>query len=93
MNNTALKFAPVFSDNKRVDLSLDGGEATLKLSTYTEGLGWCTQKTMQLGPELLDEVHRVITAARLKIRRDNAAADQDAGDPGDAKILQFPLFS
>jgi hypothetical protein len=92
MNNTALKFAPVFSDDKRVDLSIDGGEATLQLSTYTEGLGWCTQKTMQLDPDLLDEVHRVITAARLKIRRD-AAVDTDAETSGEAKILPFPLFS
>lgn len=89
-NNAAVKFAPVFSDEKRVDLLIDNGEARLQLSTWTEGLGWCTQKTMQLDAELLDEVHRVISAARLKIKRDRVDRDSDALP---SKVLEFPKFS
>ncbi len=89
-NNTALKFAPVFSDEKRVDLSIENGEARLQLSTWTEGLGWCTQKSMQLDAEMLDEVHRVISAARLKIKRDTADA---ASGNLSANVLEFPKFA
>ena len=89
-NNTAIKFAPVFSDEKRVDLSIESGEARLQLSTWTEGLGWCTQKTMQLDAELLDEVHRVITAARLKIRRDTSIPGVQNSS---ANVLEFPKFA
>lgn len=88
--NAAVKFAPVFSDDKRVDLSIDNGEARLQLSTWTDGLGWCTQKTMLLDADLLDEVHRVITAARLKIKR-NAADTDIEHEP--AKVLAFPKFA
>jgi hypothetical protein len=88
-SNTAVKFAPVFSDEKRVDLAIEAGEAVLQLSTWTEGLGWCTQKTMRLDAELLDEVHRVITAVRLKMKRTSA----DSGvEHESARVLEFPKF-
>ena len=88
-SNTAVKFAPVFSDVKRVDLAIENGEAVLQLSTWTTGLGWCAQKTMQLDAELLDEVHRVITAARMKLKRTSA----DSGvEHRSAKVLEFPKF-
>ncbi len=88
-SNTAAKFAPVFSDEKRIDLAIENCEAVLQLSTWTEGLGWCTQKTMQLDADLLDEVHRVITAGRLKLKRTAAEAGTDY-EP--ARVLQFPQF-
>ena len=88
-SSTAVKFAPVFSDEKRVDLAIDNGTAFLQLSTWAEGLGWCTQKTMQLDADLLDEVHRVITAARLKMKRTTA----DSGvEHEPARVLEFPKF-
>jgi hypothetical protein len=84
-SNAAVKFAPVFSEDKRVDMSLVDGEAQLVLSTWTDGLGWCAQKTMHLDPDLLDEVHRVVTAARLKLKRDQPAENAEP-----AKVLKFP---
>lgn len=89
-NSTAFKFAPVFSEEKRIDLSLQGSEATVQLSTWTEGLGWCAQKTMSLDAEMLDELHRVITAAKLKFRRDAIDGGEDILP---AKILEFPKFA
>ncbi len=89
-NNTALKFAPVFSDERRIDLSIENGEARLQLSTWADGLGWCTQKTMELDADLLDEVHRVITAARLRIKRE--MADSETPTPP-ARVLEFPKFA
>ncbi|MGQ0542872.1 MAG: hypothetical protein ACT4O9_13620 [Blastocatellia bacterium] len=89
-NSTAFKFAPVYSDEKRVDLSLRNAEAILQLSTWTDDLGWCPQKTISLDTEMLDELHRVITAAKLKLRRD-AIDDGEGIIP--AKILEFPKFA
>ncbi len=89
-SNAAFKFAPVFSEEKRVDLSIDGEETVIKLSIWTDDLGWCAQKTLSLDAALLDEMHRVITAARLKLK--SRAAD-DGEEIVPAKVLEFPKFA
>ncbi|HLA95945.1 MAG TPA: hypothetical protein VK612_09505 [Pyrinomonadaceae bacterium] len=89
-SNAPFKFAPVVNDERRIDLSIKGEETVIKLSTWTDGLGWCTQKTMSLDPEMLDEMHRVIAAARSKVKRQRL----DSGDEiTSAKVLAFPNFS
>ena len=85
-NNTAVQFAPVYTDEQKVEVSLQDDQAVIKLSTWTEGLGWCTQKTMALDPEMVDELHRVLTAARLKI---NHNGDEILS----STILEFPKFA
>jgi hypothetical protein len=89
-SNVAIKFLPVVSDEKKVEVSLQGDQAVIKLSTWTEDLGWTGQKTMSLDAEMLDELQRVITAARLKLKRQKAE-DQEENEP--AKVLQFPKLS
>lgn len=89
-SSTATKFAPVFSDERRIDVSMDSGETEISLSTWTEGLGWCTQKTMKLDAELLDELHRMISAARIKNRSRNMDEPEIADNAG--KLLAFPAF-
>lgn len=86
-NITAFKFAPVFSEEKKVDVSLQDGETVIKLSTWTDDLGWCAQKTMALDAAMLDELHRVITAARLKIKREK---DDSGEEIIPSKVLKFP---
>lgn len=88
-NNAALRFAPVFSDEKRVDLSLNGDQTEIKLSSWVEDLGWCTQKTISLDSTMLDELHRVITAARLKLQREKIESGDEIVP---AKVLEFPKF-
>jgi hypothetical protein len=90
-SNVAVKFLPVVSDEKKVEVSLKDDQAVIKLSTWTEDLGWCGQKTMLLDAEMLDELHRVITAARLKLKRQKAE-DREEFEPS-AKVLQFPKLS
>jgi hypothetical protein len=86
-SNTAIKFVPVFSDDKKVELMLNGDQTEIKLSTWTEGIGWCGQKTMSLDADLLDEMHRLIVAARTRIR--NKKTENSL--PTESKtILQFP---
>jgi hypothetical protein len=88
--NAALKFAPVFSDNKRIDLAIESDETVIQLSIWTEGLGWCTQKTMRLDAGLLDELHRVVTAAR--IRNKSITTDENVSADTAGKVLSFPAM-
>lgn len=96
--NTAIRFTPIFSDEKKVEVSLQDDQAVIKLSTWTEDLGWCGQKTLSIDAAMLDDLHNVIAAARIKLNRQKAenSIDQetDAGQENDsAKILRFPNFS
>ncbi len=88
-SNIAFKFAPVFSEENKVDVSLQDDQTVIKLSTWTDDLGWCTQKTMSLDAEMLDELHRVITAARLKIKRKK---DDSGEEIITSKVLEFPTL-
>jgi hypothetical protein len=83
VNNTAFKFAPVENGEKRIELSIDDDRTILKLSSWVEGLGWCGQKTMEIDADLLDDMHRMLAAARVRIRR-------DPGSAGSNKVLSFP---
>lgn len=89
-SNTAIQFLPVISDEKKVEVSLVDDQAVIRLSTWTDDLGWCAQKTMSLDAEMLDDLHRVITAARLKLNREKV---ENTGETKDSKILQFPSTS
>ena len=88
--NAAVKFLPIFSDEKKVEVALTDDQAVIKLSTWAEGLGWCGQKTMSLDAEMLDELHRVLSAARLKLKREEIENQEEIAS---SNILQFPSFS
>lgn len=89
-SNLAAKFLPIVSDEKKLEVSLTDDQAVLKLSTWTEDLGWCCQKTLSLDAEMLDDLHRVIASARYKLKGRNAAAvDENKTE----NVLQFPSFS
>lgn len=89
-SNTATKFLPIVSDEKKLEVSLTETEAVIKLSTWTEDLGWCCQKTLSLDAEMLDDLHRVIAAARYKLNDKKAAQTETAKT---ANVLEFPSFS
>jgi hypothetical protein len=65
--NAAAQFLPSISNDKKVEVIIENDEAVIKLSTFTENLGWCSQKTMRLDAGLLDELHHIIAAARYKL--------------------------
>lgn len=69
----------------------EGGEyVALRYLTWTEGLGWCCQKTIRVGGEQLDELHRAITVARHRRNRQRA----EAGEPTvSAQVIQLPSLS
>ncbi len=84
--NTATKFQPIVSDEKKLDISLTGDEAIIKLSTWTENLGWSCQKTLEVDAEMLDELHHIITAARYKLNKKNSADNKTKS----SNIIDFP---
>lgn len=89
-SNLATQFAPIFSDEKKLEVSLVDDQAVIKLSTWTEDLGWCGQKTLTLDAEMLDDLHRVIASARYKMNGKTTAANETSNS---SNILAFPNFS
>jgi predicted DCC family thiol-disulfide oxidoreductase YuxK len=89
-SNLAVKFLPIVSDEKKIDVSLKNDQTVIKLSTWTEDLGWLCQKTLSLDAEMLDDLHRVIATARYKINKRRA----EQGELNkSSKVLEFPNFS
>ena len=73
-----------------MDNSADGsGQLVMKLSTWTDGLGWCVQKTMAVDADQLDELQRTLTVARHRMHWRRA----EAGNPAEpAKVIQMPVL-
>ena len=89
-SSLAVKLLPIVSDEKKLEVSLDDNQAVIKLSTWTEDLGWCCQKTLSLDAAMLDDLHRVIAAARYKLKSKTVEV---AETNQSTNILQFPSFS
>lgn len=87
--NTATKFLPIVSDEKKIDISLSGDDAIIKLSTWTEDLGWTCQKTLEVDAGMLDEFHHIITAARYKLNKQKSANKKAKS----SNIIDFPCVS
>ncbi|MCU1289122.1 MAG: hypothetical protein JWN60_1351 [Acidobacteria bacterium] len=93
-SNSAVVFSPILTDEKKVEVSLRDDQAVIKLSTWTEDLGWCAQKTLSLDSAMLEELQKVISAARIKLQKQaNEQLTEDTEKTASAKILQFPIFS
>jgi hypothetical protein len=77
-----------------VEVSIEQHEGVerivLRQSTWTEGLGWCGQKTIRLDTEQLDDLHRALTVARQRINRQRAAAGHVQTT---AQIIQLPTLA
>ena len=76
---------PVENGEKRLELSLEDNKTVLKLSSWVNGLGWCGQKTMEIDDEMLEEMHRLLGAARVRVR-----SRQEGPEPEMRKVLRFP---
>ena len=87
-NTKAINFAPVENGEKRVELNLDGDRTVIRLSSWVDGLGWCGEKTMQIDADMLEELHGMLGAARVRIRRNRADNAKDGAIPH--KVLNFP---
>jgi len=60
-------------DDRKVEVSYEQHEGAevlaLRYMTWTDGLGWCCQKTIRVEEDQLDELHRALTVARHRARR------------------------
>ena len=81
-------------EERKVEVSIESGDdceqVVLRYSTWTDGLGWCNQKTIRLDGEHLDDIHRALAVARHRIKRHRAEAGQtsEAG-----KVIQMPTLA
>ncbi|CAN5701469.1 hypothetical protein BH18ACI1_BH18ACI1_06880 [soil metagenome] len=89
-SSLATKFLPIVSDEKKIEVSLADNQAIIKLSTWTENLGWLCQKTLSIDAEMLDDLHRVIASARYRLNKQKAESEETIKD---AKVLEFPSFA
>lgn len=87
--SNAFKLTPAVSGDRKIDVTVEDDTAIVQLSDWIEGLGWSTQKTLKLDEMLLDDMHSMITAARLKIKRQRAMRGEEAIP---SKVLGFPKF-
>ena len=62
----------------------------LRLSTWTEGLGWCTQKTIRLDGDQLDDLHHAISVARHRLNRQRV---EDGQFRPSAQVIQLPTVA
>jgi hypothetical protein len=87
--NPIFKSLPIESDNQKIEVQLDSeNQISLRLSTWTEGLGWCQQKTMSFNADVLDDLQRALIVARNKINRQRAETSEETQS---AKIIRLPF--
>ena len=82
------------NDNEKIEVIIeshgDAERVALRYSTWTEGIGWCGQKTIKLNGEHLDDLHRALTVARHRINRRRA----EAGDyQATSQVIQLPTLA
>lgn len=91
LSNTAVSVPSSARENQKVEVVSDGIEGVaIRYLTWTEGLGWCCQKTIRVEGDQLDELHRAITVARHRVRRQRADAGETAQP---AQVIQLPSLA
>ena len=83
------QFAPIANDEKRIDVAIENGQAVIKMATWTDGLGWNTQKTITLEADLVEDLHRALASARVRLR----SSEIGEAAEGSARVLSFPSSS
>lgn len=61
----------VIVEDKKVEVSVDGDKAIIRMSSYADGLGWFVQKTITVDAHMLDLLCDQLGAARGKIKRES----------------------
>ena len=93
-NNAVVSVLPSTHEDKRIEVVIEqqkGAECVaLRYSTWTEGLGWCGQKTIRLESDQLDDLHRALTVARQRLNRQRAEAGAQAMP---AQVIQLPTLA
>ena len=93
-NNAKVQPLPPPCEERKIEVEIvPSGETdavVLRYSTWTDGLGWCDQKTIRLDSSELNELHRALTVARHRIAHKHAEAGE-VREP--AKVIQLPTLA
>jgi hypothetical protein len=94
-HNSTIQILQSPKDEQRVEVIIepqdDGAERVImRYATWTEGLGWCTQKTIRLDGEQLDDLHRALTVARQRLNRRRAETGRMQAA---AQVIQLPTLA
>ena len=57
-------------EDKKVEVSVEGDSALIRMSTYADGIGWFVQKTITVDADMLDLLADQLAVARGRIRRE-----------------------
>lgn len=57
-------------EDKKVEVSVEGDSAVIRMSTYADGIGWFVQKTITVDADMLDSLADQLAVARGRIRRE-----------------------
>lgn len=94
-SNRAARVYESASDNQKIEVAIErqngAGQVTLRHLTWTDGLGWCNQKTIRLQADQLDDLRRALTVARHRINQQQADAGQKLSGMG--QVIQLPIIS
>ena len=69
-NEIASETVPRAGEDKKVEVSVDGDIAVIRMLSHADGIGWFVQKTITVDAEMLDAFADQIAAARGKIVRE-----------------------
>ena len=93
-NNAKVQNHPLPCEERKIEVAIEPCEdemaVVLRYSTWTDGLGWCDQKTIRIDSSELDELHRALSLARYRIARKRAEAGE-VREP--AKVIQLPTLA
>ena len=91
-SNRAAHVLPSGREDQQLEVILEdgAGSVALRLSTWTDGLGWCTQKTIRLDSEQLDDLHHAISVARQRLNRQRV---EDGQFRPSSQVIQLPTIA
>ena len=90
-NNAASHSVKSAREEQKVEVVIEGADrVALRYLTWTDGLGWCCQKTLRVDAEQLEDLHRSLTLARHRLNRVRAEEGL-AAEP--AQVIQFPTIA
>jgi hypothetical protein len=72
----------VRSEDKRVEVAVEGDTAVIRLSSYAEGIGWFVQKTIKVDADMVDSLIDQLCSARSTIK-------SESDDILSADLLEF----
>ena len=90
-NNLASHNTKSAREDQKVEVVIEGADrVALRYLTWTDGLGWCCQKTLRVDAEQLEDLHRSLTVARHRLNR-MRAEEGLASEP--AQVIQLPTLA